>query len=219
MANMTSITAVVRAEDPSIFVPTSTSKQFTCLLVNLVATGEAERALGQYVTANRKSVTPVMLAFDAVLIAVRAYILAERELDGADAWDPACRNWRDDADAARALLESRIVSMRGMRPVLPGDRLLLRMSLLVGIMLRTTTRCDLARAHGVLTTHAMMFECADSDPVAARVNALLRRGRSLIDSLAALPAYVDAEGDFVLGFGDDENLPDSYAPDDLIEAA
>ena len=219
MANMTSITAVVRAEDPNIFVATSTSKQFTCLPLNLVATGEAERALGQFVTASRNSVTPVMLAFDAILIAVRAYILAETELDGADAWDPACLNWRDDADAARAQLESRIITMRGLRPALPGDRPLLRMSFLVGIMLRTTTPCDLARAHGVLTAHAMMFECAASDPVAVRVNALLRRGRSLIDSMAALPSYVDADGAFVLGFGADEDLPDGHASDCLVEAA
>ena len=163
--------------------------------------------------------TPIILAFDALLIAVRSFIVAERELEGVDVWDPACRNWRDDADAARDQLDSRINGMRGLRPALPGDRPLLRMSLLVGIMLRTTTPCDLSRALGVLTTHAMMFECADSDPMAARVNSLLRRRRSLIDSLAALQAYVDANRDFELGFGADENLPDDHASDDLVDAA
>ena len=38
MVDMTSITAMVRAEDPSIFVPTSISKQFTGLTYQPAAT-------------------------------------------------------------------------------------------------------------------------------------------------------------------------------------
>ena len=218
MADIGLSTIAISLEDTG-FTPAPVSTAFFALGGARAQHVEAKCRPGQFLTVYRNYVTPVMLAFDAVLIAVRAYILAERELDEADCWDLACRNWRDDADAALARMDARIVAMRTLSPVLPGDRPLLLMNLLVGIMLRTTTPSDLAQAHGVLTAHAMMFECADSDPVAARVNGLLRRGRSLLDSLAALPLYVDADGDFELGFGADADLPDGHAFDDFVEAA
>ena len=219
MVDMTSITAMVRAEDPSIFVPTSISKQFTGLTVDLAETDEAERALGQFVTASRNSVTPIMLAFDAILIAVNAYILAERELDGADCWDPACRNWRDDADAALARVEALIVAMRKLSQVLSGDKPLIRMRILLCIMLRTTTPSELALAYGLLTSHAVLFECAGRDLVAARVNTLLRRGRTLLHSLASVQPEVDVDGGFDLAFDAHPDLPDHDEFDYLGEAA
>jgi hypothetical protein len=189
------------------------------IAITHTALGKARLPDDRVFNLRADAVTPVMLAFDALLIAVRAYVSAEFELEEAGGWDPACRVWRDEADAAFARMEGRVLAMRGLRPALPGDRPLLRMRLLIGIMLRTTSPCDLARAHGVMTTHAMMFECAGADPVEVRVTALLRRGRSLVDSLAALPSFVDADEGFDLGFGADGDLTDGHAFDDFVEAA
>ena len=177
------------------------------------------RPVGHILSVRPDAVTPIMLAVDALLIALRASIMAERELNHVDLWDPACRNWRDDADAALARVEARTVAMRTLSPVLPGDKPLIRMSTLLCIMLRTTTPAELARAYGLLTSHAVLFECAGKDLVAARVNTLLRRGRSLLQSLASVQSDVDVDGGFDLAFDADADLPDHHEFDDLGEAA
>ena len=163
------------------------------------------------------AVTPIMLAVDALLIALRASIMAEHELNHVDLWDPACRMWRDDADAMQALVDKRILSIRALSVMLPSDRPLLRMSMLISIMLRTTSPSHLVQAKGLLTRFHMLFACTDTDSVAVRVNALLRRGCTLIDSLLALPSVSESDGVFDLGSDFDADLPESHDMSGLVD--
>ncbi len=218
MADIGLSTIAITLEDAG-FSPAPVSTAFFALGGARAQHIEAKCRPGQFLTDYRNYVTPVMLAFDAVLIAVRAYILAERELDEADCWDPACRNWRDDADAALARMDARIVAMRTLSPVLPGDKPLMRMSILLCIMLRTTTPLELARAYGLLTSHAVLFDCTGNDLISARVNTLLRRGRTLLDSVASIQSDVDVEGGFDLNSEAYADLADRHGFDDLGEAA
>ena len=218
MADIGLSTIAISLEDTG-FTPAPVSTAFFALGGARAQHVEAKCRPGQFLTVYRNYVTPVMLAFDAVLIAVRAYILAERELDEADCWDPASRNWRDDADAALARMEARIDAMRTLSPVLPDDKPLIIMSILIRIMLRTTTPFELARANGLLTSHAVLFECTGDDLVAARVNSLLRRGRTLIDSVASMQSDVDVEGGFDLNSEACADMADRHGFDDLVEAA
>ena len=181
--------------------------------------GKGHLPAGQIFSAFSNSVTPITLHFDALLISVHAYIQAEIELDGAGYWDLSCRAWRDDADTARALMQSRIVAMRALGVVALGDKPLKRMSILLSIMLKTTSSFDLARARGLLTSHAILFDCPRDAPVAERVNTLLRRGRSLIDALVALPSYTHFDDKFDLAAEVYASLPDSHEIDDFGVAA
>lgn len=140
---------------------------------------------------SNQAITPAMFAFDALLIAVRAHIMAEFELNDADVWDPACYAWRDDADMTKMRMEQRIIEMSALTEALSGDRPLKRMAMLLDLMLGTSTRADLLHAHGLLTTHAKFFTCNEADPTAFRVNALLMRGRTLMSALVALPVHAE----------------------------
>ena len=135
--------------------------------------------------------SPILLAFDALLMALRAFVEAERDLSGVDLWDLACRVWRDDADAALSQLNERIRVIRGLGEEMPADRPMMRMTLLLDLMLGVQTPEEFSRAHGLLDRYATLFSCCDTDPVADRVNALLMRGRDLIGAMAEVSLQVD----------------------------
>jgi hypothetical protein len=152
---------------------------------------EARVFVGPFPTVGTAIVTPIMLAFDAMLISVRKFIAAERDLVGIDLWDIACRAWLNEAEDTQTLMTGRIRAVRELPQVLACDRPLKRMALLLDLMLGTATRSDLAHAHGLLNRYSILFACSDNDPVADRVNDQLMRGRTLIAALVALPLYPD----------------------------
>lgn len=134
-------------------------------------------------------------SFVELLSALDQHIDCERDLDDVDLFDPAYRNWLDDAEAAQLRLYDALARITGAPAVTPDDVLLRRMSLLIATLVREGTAKAFHRYFQLENdfVHCMVVPGDGLD--AGRMRHMLMAARKKIHQLAGLTLYLQ-DGDF-----------------------
>lgn len=170
------------------------------------------------VSPNRATVTPFMLGFDALLIAIRRFVIAVDDCDHNATWDIALGAWAEDAEEARQHLDERVLSMRTLPVAGLGDQILKNMFLVLDMMLSASSFTVMLQANDRIKAHPLFFNGGQRSLTTERVNALLMRGRTLIDALVT--AHLNSEAQTLLELPPDEvDEPNSDDLFDYFEAA
>ncbi|MCJ8140129.1 hypothetical protein [Falsirhodobacter halotolerans] len=134
--------------------------------------------------------TAVSRSFAALIVAIRAHVEAERDLEHAGSWDLACDAWLRDAEAARAAVLTSVADFRALPVDRPEDRVLRHAAGLIGALVD----CDSPEAFGHY--RARIVACAgrfapDAGPLARRLSRMMDVLLDVMTAMAALPDYDD----------------------------
>ncbi|SOB95231.1 hypothetical protein [Rhodobacter maris] len=131
----------------------------------------------------------IVRKFPKFLIALAAYVEAERDAESDWATDPACLNWLRDAERARSTVLDQIGDITKEELDGLGDQSLKATAMLTRIMIESSSSSEFFKAFALLDTHPARFTCPEYAP--ARVKQMVRTARQRLADLTTLSAFVD----------------------------
>lgn len=135
--------------------------------------------------------SPISRTFSELNGALAQYIEYERDIECANAFDPAFANWLTDAEAARHNVLDRIASIT-TAPISRGaDKPLQRISLLTRALITCETGAEFTALYAVLGGHGHLFACCENDPVGHRVQLMLEVHQDHLRALADLSEFAE----------------------------
>lgn len=137
--------------------------------------------------------TAISRMFSDLLDALARHVETERELQGMDIWDIACRRWRTDAENAFTDVATLLPAIQRARPFRVEDLLLQRTARLIDTMIGSEEPGMFQRLHCLLPRLDRQFYLPTDHPVAEPVKHMLRAARGLIQELSTLPLYAEAD--------------------------
>lgn len=139
------------------------------------------------------SCSPIMDHFARLLHALSQHVAFEITLAGyGDPFSPDAEDALHLAEDSEADVTRAIGAVRAAPLLLPGDRALQRMAMVVDILLDIDA-ARAARVHRLFLRHEALFCCPEEAGADhhARITRMLMRGRDLAGALAALPLHAD----------------------------
>lgn len=135
--------------------------------------------------------TPLSLAFPALLTAVRALIIAEREFGEVGySFDPAFADWLQDTERTHEQLTTGLRHFHALPYTIPEDRPLQNFARLIDAMLGHEEPGGARRlCREMRVTFFSRFQLHGIGPTALHRNALLAQARHLVSALAELPLF------------------------------
>ena len=133
--------------------------------------------------------SPIARMFPRVIVALAAYIEAERDAESDWATDPACMEWLHDAERARSTVLCQIQSITDQTLHGHGDFALKATAMLAGILIRASSTTEFLQAYELLGSHPGAFAAPTGS--SARVQQMLQTARERLADLATLSACVD----------------------------
>ena len=133
--------------------------------------------------------SPIARMFPRFIVALAAYIEAERDAESDWATDPACLEWLRDAERARSTVLCQIQSITDHTLHGHGDFALKAMAMLAGILIRASSTAEFLQAYELLGSHPGAFAAPTGS--SARVQQMLQTARERLADLATLSACVD----------------------------
>lgn len=133
--------------------------------------------------------SPIARMFPSVIVALAAYIEAERDAESDWATDPACMVWLHDAERARSTVLCQIQSITDQTLRDHGDFALKATAMLAGILIRASSTAKFLQAYALLSSHPGAFAAPAGS--STRVQQMLQTARERLADLATLSACVD----------------------------
>ncbi len=133
--------------------------------------------------------TPIASAFAALLPALARHIEAEREIEHADIWDTAFRDWLTDAERVFTEVTTHLFTISTTELTCADDRPLQRMAMLIDAMIISENPDAFMRLYGLLPQYESLFCCRGEDHATRHRNAMLGTARRHIDTMATLLTY------------------------------
>ncbi|PZX22237.1 hypothetical protein H9N28_16480 [Rhodobacter capsulatus] len=133
--------------------------------------------------------SPIARMFPRVIVALAAYIEAERDAESDWATDPACMEWLHDAERARSTVLCQIQSITDQTLRDHGDFALKATAMLAGILIRASSTAEFLQAYALLGSHPGAFGAPTGS--SARVQQMLQTARERLAELGTLSACVD----------------------------
>ena len=127
--------------------------------------------------------------FPRFIVALAAYIEAERDAESDWATDPACLEWLRDAERARSTVLCQIQSITDQTLHGHGDFALKAAAMLASILIRASSTAEFLQAYALLGSHPGAFAAPTGS--SARVQQMLQTARERLADLATLSACVD----------------------------
>lgn len=137
--------------------------------------------------------TVISRMFSGLLDALARHAETERDLQGIDFWDIACRRWRTDAENAFTDVATLLSAIQRARPFRVEDLLLQRTARLIDTMIGSEEPGMFQRLHCLLPRLDRQFYQPSDGSVAEPVRQMLRAARGLIHELSVLPLYAGAD--------------------------
>lgn len=135
--------------------------------------------------------TPISRSFSGLNGALAQYIEYERDIECANAFDPAFADWVTDAEAARHNVLNRIASITTAPISRDADRPFQRISLLTRALITCETGADFTALYAFLGSHGHLFACFENDPVGHRVQLMLEVHQDHLRTLADLSEFAE----------------------------
>lgn len=137
----------------------------------------------------------ISLMFSRLLDALARHVETERDLQGIDIWDVACRHWLTDAEDAFTHVATLLSAIQRARPFRVEDLLLQRAARLIDAMIGSEEPGMFQRLHYLLPRLDGQLYWPSNGPIAEPVRQMLRTARGLIEELATLPLYAGTDAD------------------------
>ncbi|RJL15838.1 hypothetical protein C9E82_20325 [Paracoccus siganidrum] len=137
--------------------------------------------------------------FSGLLDALARHAETERDLQGIDIWDVACRHWLTDAENAFTDVATLLSAIQRERPFRVEDLLLQRAARLIDAMIGSEEPGMFQRLHYLLPRLDGQLYRPGNGPITEPVRQMLRTARGLIDELASLQLYAETNGDEIGG--------------------
>ncbi len=135
--------------------------------------------------------TPISRTFSELNGVLAQYIEYERDIECANAFDPAFANWLTDAEAARHNVLDRIASITTAPLSRDADKPLQRISLLTRELITCKTGADFTTLYALLGNHGHLFACFENDPVGHRVQLMLEVFQDHLHAMADLGEFAE----------------------------
>jgi hypothetical protein len=142
----------------------------------------------------RPLITETEIAFAALIAKTEALCMAERDIAGLDAGDPAFDQWFRDAERARAATIAAADAVIMCMTVTAADRRFRIVARNFEAMLLTQDAKSHAFVSEALMSTAWFYNVAGRGPRAARATGLLRQFRHLLGLLLSMPDYTPEPG-------------------------
>jgi hypothetical protein len=128
---------------------------------------------------------------NSTMSALAGYTVAERDLeDVAGGYDPAYLQYEADADEARATLATALIENLLVPTMVPTDRPLRRMVMLIDALVRAEDPTTFRALHRVMHhSFSRLFQVPRDGLVAHAVNTVLIDAGQMVDALVTLPIF------------------------------
>jgi hypothetical protein len=133
--------------------------------------------------------SPIARMFPRFIVALAAYIEAERDAESDWVTDPACMEWLRDAERARSTVLCQIRSITDQTLQDLGDFALKASAMLSAILIEASSTAEFLQAYALLGSQPGAFAAPAGS--STRVKQMLQTARERLADLATLSACVD----------------------------